>query len=94
MVEGTRKPRKEPVGHLCLVYSWMFLLSGSYISLKPSTQRARNSNSVPALEELTKQSDECSAGRIHRMHRNGSYLSSGGQGRHPRKKLSRTVKDT
>ena len=72
----------------------MFLLSGSYISLKPSTQRARNSDSVPALEELTEQSDECLARRIHRMHRNGSYLSSGGQGRHPRKKLSRTVKDT
>lgn len=93
MVEGTRKPWKEPVGHSRLVYSWMFLLSGSYISLKPSTQRARNSDSVPTLEELTKQSDERLA-RIDRMHRNGSYLSSGGQGRHPRKKLSRTVKDT
>lgn len=72
----------------------MFLLSGSYISLKPSTQRAGNSDLVPTLEELTKQSDERLARRIDRMHRNGSCLSSGGQGRHPRKKLSRTVKDT
>ena len=94
MVEGTRKPWKEPAGHSRLVYSWMFLLSGSYISLKPSTQRAGNSDLVPTLEELTKQSDERLARRIDRMHRNGSCLSSGGQGRHPRKKLSRTVKDT
>ena len=49
-----------------------------FISLKPSTQRAGNSDSVAALEELTKQSDECLARRTHRMHRNGSYLSSGG----------------
>lgn len=45
------------------------------------------------MEELTKQKGECLARIIHRMHRDGSYLSSGERGRHPRKILSGVVKE-
>lgn len=65
----------------------------SCVSLKASTWRVGKNDAVPALEELTKQKGECLAKRIHRMHRDCSYLSSGGRGRHPRKILSGAVKE-
>lgn len=79
-VEAPRNPVEEPVGHSCLVYSGTSLLSYSWESLKTRTWRGGNNDSVPALEELTKQSGECFARKTHKTHQDGSHLNLGRQG--------------